>query len=48
MKFDQWNPFLFQQNIWRATVSACMFGNISSVVFPNANETLAANENFVV
>lgn len=40
--------FLLHQNIWKATVSGCMFGNISNVVFPNANETLAANESFVV
>lgn len=39
---------MFQQNIWKDTVSGCMFGNMSNVVFPNANETLATNESFVV
>lgn len=39
--------FLLEENIWKAILSGYMFGNISNVVFPNANETLAANEGFV-
>jgi len=38
---------LFEPNIWKAILSGYIFGNISNVVFRNANETLAANESFV-